>query len=159
MTRADLDAVLDLPSIVSDNEGGLHDSRELDVAVPLMLPLELIQQSLVGGLGETEIKGQKSLIWRTIKTHCWCACLTLSSRTLQHKSNWKCWQIPDRMIHEEHNDFETFSITTSVTTTVLETWHVNTIRSVTSSDILFSDVTGWGLSFKADLGSDIPLVL
>lgn len=41
---------------MSDNEGGLHDSRELDVAVPLMLPLELIQQGLVGGLRETEIK-------------------------------------------------------------------------------------------------------
>lgn len=57
----DLDTVLDLASIVSDNEGRLHDSGELDVGVPLMLPLELIQQSLVGGLRETEIKGQKSL--------------------------------------------------------------------------------------------------
>lgn len=41
---------------MSDDEGGLHDSGKLDVAVPLMLPLELIQQSLVGGLRETEIK-------------------------------------------------------------------------------------------------------
>ena len=44
---------------MSDNEGGLHDSRELDVAVPLMLPLELIQQSLVGGLGEAEMKDKR----------------------------------------------------------------------------------------------------
>lgn len=58
----DLDTVLDLASVVSDNEGGLHDGRELDVAVPLVLPLELIQQSLVGGLRETGIKGQKSYI-------------------------------------------------------------------------------------------------
>lgn len=51
----DLDPVLDLAGIVADNEGGLHDSGELDVAVPLVLPLEFIQQSLVGGLRETEI--------------------------------------------------------------------------------------------------------
>lgn len=57
----DLDTVLDLASVVSDNEGRLHDSGELDVGVPLMLPLELIQQSLVGGLRETgEKKGQES---------------------------------------------------------------------------------------------------
>lgn len=65
----DLDTVLDLASIVSDDEGGLHDGRELDVAVPLMLPLELIQQSLVGGLRETETRGQKSLIWRTMRLY------------------------------------------------------------------------------------------
>lgn len=59
--NTDLDTVLDLAGIVSDNEGGLHNSRELDVAVPLMLSLELIQQSLVGGLRETEIR-QNSLI-------------------------------------------------------------------------------------------------
>lgn len=57
----DLDPVLDLAGIMSDNEGGLHDSRELNVAVPLMLPLELIQQGLVGGLRETEITEQESL--------------------------------------------------------------------------------------------------
>lgn len=53
---SDLDTVLDLSSIVSDNEGGLHDSRKFNVAVPLMLPLKFIQQSLVGGLRKTEIK-------------------------------------------------------------------------------------------------------
>lgn len=45
-----LNAVLDLPSVVSDDEGRLHDSRKLDVAVSLVLPLELVQQRLVGGL-------------------------------------------------------------------------------------------------------------
>lgn len=44
---------------MSDNEGRLHDCRELDVAVPLMLPLELIQQSLVGGLGKAEMKDKR----------------------------------------------------------------------------------------------------
>ena len=57
--NTDLDTVLDLASIVSDNEGGLHDSGELDVAVSLMLPLELIQQSLVGGLRGTEMKDKR----------------------------------------------------------------------------------------------------
>lgn len=52
----DLDTILDFTSIVSDNEGGLHDCRELDVAVPVMLPLEFIQQCLVGGLRETKTK-------------------------------------------------------------------------------------------------------
>lgn len=55
----DLHTVLDLARVVSDNEGGLHDGRELDVAVPLVLPLELIQQRLVGGLREAA-KGQAS---------------------------------------------------------------------------------------------------
>ena len=54
--HTDLDTVLDLASIVSYDEGGLHDGGELDVAVALVLPLELIQQGLVGGLRETEIK-------------------------------------------------------------------------------------------------------
>lgn len=58
----DLDTVLDLASIVSNNESRLHDGRELDVAVRLMLPLKLIQQGLVGGLRETEVKGQRGLI-------------------------------------------------------------------------------------------------
>ncbi len=49
----DLDSVLDLASVVSDDEGRLHDGRELDVTVRFMLPLELIQQSLVSGLRET----------------------------------------------------------------------------------------------------------
>lgn len=48
-----LDAVLDLSCIVANNEGWLHNCRKLDVAVPLMLPLKLIQQSLVSCLGET----------------------------------------------------------------------------------------------------------
>lgn len=51
-----LDSVLDFAGVVSDDEGGLHDSGELDVAVPLVLPLEFIQQRLVGGLRETEEK-------------------------------------------------------------------------------------------------------
>lgn len=53
----DLDTILDLSSIVSDNEGWLHDSREVNVVVTLVLPLKLVQQRLVGGLRETEIKG------------------------------------------------------------------------------------------------------
>lgn len=48
-----LDSVLDFTSVVSDDEGGLHDSRELDVAVSFMLTLELVQQGLIGRLGET----------------------------------------------------------------------------------------------------------
>jgi len=47
-----LDPVLDFARVVSDDEGGLHDGGELDVAVPFMLPLELVQQGLIGGLGE-----------------------------------------------------------------------------------------------------------
>ena len=49
-----LDAVLDLAGVVSDDEGRLHDSGELHVAVPFMLPFELVQQGLVAGLGEAE---------------------------------------------------------------------------------------------------------
>lgn len=49
-----LDAVLDFSSVVSDDEGRLHDSGELDVAVSFMLTLELVQQRLIGGLGETK---------------------------------------------------------------------------------------------------------
>lgn len=52
-----LDSVLDFASVVSDDEGGLHDGRELDVAVSFMLTLELVQQGLIGGLGETEGNG------------------------------------------------------------------------------------------------------
>ena len=37
-----LDPVLDLPGIVSDDECRLHDGREVNVAVALMLALELI---------------------------------------------------------------------------------------------------------------------
>ena len=48
-----LDSVLDFTSVVSDDEGGLHNSRELDVAVSFMLTLELVQQGLIGRLGET----------------------------------------------------------------------------------------------------------
>lgn len=48
-----LDSVLDFPSVVSDDEGGLHDSRELDVAVSFMLTLELVQQGLISSLRET----------------------------------------------------------------------------------------------------------
>lgn len=48
-----LDSVLDFPSIVSDDEGRLHDSGELDVTVSFMLTLELVQQGLIGSLRET----------------------------------------------------------------------------------------------------------
>lgn len=41
---------------MSDDEGRLHDGRKLNVAVSFMLPLELVQQSLVGRLGETKKK-------------------------------------------------------------------------------------------------------
>lgn len=57
-TPADLNAVLDLASVVPDDEGGLHDGRKLDVAVPFMLPLELIQQRLIGGLREAGIRNR-----------------------------------------------------------------------------------------------------
>lgn len=46
---------------MSDDEGGLHDGRKLDVAVSFMLPLELIQQSLVGRLRETEKKKREQI--------------------------------------------------------------------------------------------------
>ena len=49
-----LDAVFDLAGVVSDDEGRLHDSGKLHVAVPFMLPLELVQQGLVAGLGKAE---------------------------------------------------------------------------------------------------------
>lgn len=48
-----LDSILDFTSVVSDDEGGLHDGGELDVAVSFMLTLELVQQGLIGSLGET----------------------------------------------------------------------------------------------------------
>lgn len=73
--NTDLDTILDLASIVFDNEGGLHDSRELDVAIPLMLPLELIQQSLVGGLWEAELKEEKvTFLKRNILANCGTMC-------------------------------------------------------------------------------------
>lgn len=56
MSGSHLDAVLDFAGVVSDDEGRLHDCGELDVAVGLVLPLELVQQGLVVGLGETGIK-------------------------------------------------------------------------------------------------------
>lgn len=37
---------------MADDEGWLHDSGELNVAVSFMLTLELVQQGLIGGLGE-----------------------------------------------------------------------------------------------------------
>lgn len=43
---------------MSDDEGGLHDGGELDVAVPFVLTLELVQQGLIGGLRETGGKGR-----------------------------------------------------------------------------------------------------
>ena len=51
-----LDSVLDFTSVVSNDEGRLHDGRELDVAVSFMLTLELFQQGLIGSLGEAEKK-------------------------------------------------------------------------------------------------------
>lgn len=41
-----------------DDEGGLHDGGELDVAVSFMLTLELVQQGLIGGLRETGGNGR-----------------------------------------------------------------------------------------------------
>lgn len=69
-----LDAVLDFTSIVADDEGWLHDSGELDVAVSFMLMLELVQQGLIGSLGEAgEIgnysgTGSKSKAWQHLKS-------------------------------------------------------------------------------------------
>lgn len=57
-----LHAVLDLSGVVSDDEGWLHDGRKLDVAVSLVLPLELVQQRLVGGLREAVMEKTES-IW------------------------------------------------------------------------------------------------
>lgn len=57
--RAYLDSVLDFAGVVSDDEGGLHDSGELDVAVSFMLTLELVQQRLIGGLRETGGNGRE----------------------------------------------------------------------------------------------------
>lgn len=61
-----LDSVLDFTSVVSDNEGRLHDSRELDVAVSFMLTLELVQQGLIGSLRET--RGNRDFIRPRFKT-------------------------------------------------------------------------------------------
>lgn len=55
-----LHAVLDLSSVVSDDEGRLHDGRKLDVAVSLVLSLEFVQQCLVGGLREAVIDRKKN---------------------------------------------------------------------------------------------------
>lgn len=80
---SDLDAVLDFAGVVSDNEGRLHDSGELNVAVGLVLPLELVQQSLVVGLGETGIK-QRSSEGRVLQTH-------FKSISLQtRRGGWDC---------------------------------------------------------------------
>lgn len=49
-----LDSILDFPSVVSDDEGRLHDSGELDVTVSFVLTLELVQQGLIGRLRETK---------------------------------------------------------------------------------------------------------
>lgn len=54
-----LDTVFDLPCVVANDERWLHDCRKLDIAVPLVLPLKLIQQGLVSRLGEAR-KGRKS---------------------------------------------------------------------------------------------------
>ncbi len=64
--KSHLDSVLDFTSIVSDDEGRLHDSRELDVAVSFMLTLELVQQGLIGSLGET--RADRDFIRRRFKT-------------------------------------------------------------------------------------------
>lgn len=40
---------------MSDDESGLHDGGELNVAVSLMLTLELVQQGLIGSLREAAV--------------------------------------------------------------------------------------------------------
>lgn len=57
-----LHAVLDLSSVVSDNKSRLHDSRKLDVAVSLVLSLELVQQGLVCGLREAAMQETERLL-------------------------------------------------------------------------------------------------
>lgn len=92
-----LHTVLDLSSVVSDDKRWLHDGRKLDVAVPFVLPLELVQQRLVSGLWEAEhgtdkvneISRQKftmSLMWATSlepdDTH------RKLTQTEKHKMHW-----------------------------------------------------------------------
>lgn len=48
-----LDAIFDLPGVVSDDERRLHDSGKLDVAAALVLTLKLIQKSLIRRLWKT----------------------------------------------------------------------------------------------------------
>lgn len=61
-----LHTVLDLSSVVSDNEGRLHDGRKLDVAVSLVLSLELVQQCLVCGLREAAMQEtERSLAFKS----------------------------------------------------------------------------------------------
>lgn len=50
----DLHSVFDLAGVVPDDKRWLHNSRELDVTVSLMLPLELVQEGLVRSLWETK---------------------------------------------------------------------------------------------------------
>lgn len=49
------------------NEGWLHDSRELNVAVPLVLPLKLIQQGLVSCLGKAAETEKDLSMFHTIE--------------------------------------------------------------------------------------------
>ena len=76
-----LDAVLDFAGVVADNEGGLHDGGELDVAVPLMLPFELVQQGLVRGLGET--KGTEKRVGTRVRTVGWETRVSTGSKWFQ----------------------------------------------------------------------------
>lgn len=63
-----LDPVLDFAGVVPDDEGGLHDGGELDVAVPFVLTLELVQQGLIGSLREAGGNGRDShRRWETEK--------------------------------------------------------------------------------------------
>lgn len=77
-----LDSVLDFPSVVSDDEGRLHDSRELDVAVSFMLTLELVQQGLIGCLGET--LGNSDFIRNRETQDCLSQANSLLALILQH---------------------------------------------------------------------------
>lgn len=77
-----LDSVLDFPSVVSDDEGRLHDSRELDVAVSFMLTLELVQQGLIGCLGET--LGNSGFIRNRETQDCFSQANSLLALILQH---------------------------------------------------------------------------
>ena len=62
-----LDAVLDLASVVMYDESWLHYCRELNVAIPLVLPLKLIQQGLVSCLGEaTETEKNLSMYYTNL---------------------------------------------------------------------------------------------
>ncbi len=67
-----LDAVFDLAGVVSDDEGWLHDGRELDVTVSLVLPLKLIQQSLIRRLRKTAQHSHLIKHSSAIIHHCAC---------------------------------------------------------------------------------------